>query len=146
MLTEPAMAARDRKRHHYPIAYPQFPGLWPNLNHLAHELMADDVPRLHGRDISVVEVQVRTADGRRRDLDDRIVWIDDLRVGHLFHPHVGNTLPANGFHGSAFSRPGHRPAWRIAGREGLFGSALHLILCVRTVARCRAFSTVAGGR
>ena len=51
-----------------------------DLDHLAHELVAEDVARLHRRDVAVVEVQVRAADRGRGDLDDRVARIDDLGI------------------------------------------------------------------
>ena len=60
----------------------------PDLDDLAHELVAEDVALLHRRDEAVVEVQVGAADRRRGDLHDGVAPVQDLRVGHLLDPHV----------------------------------------------------------
>ena len=45
------------------------------FDHFAHKFMAKDIARLHGGDIAVIEMQVRPADGRRRDFDDRVARV-----------------------------------------------------------------------
>src|ERR1700712_5337098 len=49
-----------------------------DLDHLAHEFMAEDIARLHGRDVAVIEMKVRAADCSRSDLDNRVARIDDF--------------------------------------------------------------------
>jgi hypothetical protein len=71
----------------------------PGLDDLAHELVAQDVALHHRGDEAVIEVQVRTADGGRGDLDDRIAGIDDLGVGHGVHADVVFAVPGQGAHG-----------------------------------------------
>ena len=57
----------------------------PDLDDLAHELVAEDVALLHRRHEAVVEVQVGAADRGRGDLDDRVALVEDLRVGNVAH-------------------------------------------------------------
>ena len=82
----PAVAAGDRERHDHAVADLQVLDLRADLDDLAHELVAEDVALLHRRDEAVVEVQVRAADRRRGDPDDRVARVQDLRVGHVARP------------------------------------------------------------
>src|SRR5205823_873589 len=95
---EEAMAARDREGHDNAVA--RFKGLVlvADVDHLAHELVAEDVAFLHRRDVRVVEVQIRAADGGRRDLEDGITRIEYGRIGHVVNPYVFAAIPADGLH------------------------------------------------
>ena len=57
------------------------------LDHLAHELVAEDVALLHGRHVAVVQVEVGAADRGRADLHDRVAVVQDLGVGDLLDLH-----------------------------------------------------------
>ena len=59
----------------FQVAYPR-----ADLDHLTHELVAEDVALAHRREIAVVEVQVGAADGGRGDADDRVAGVHDGRV------------------------------------------------------------------
>src|SRR5919199_2391743 len=92
----PAVAAGDRERHDDAVADLEVPHPTADLDDLAHELVAEDVPLPHRRDVAVVEMQVRPADGGRADLHDRVAVVEDLRVGDVLDldrvaagPHVG---------------------------------------------------------
>src|SRR5581483_12258680 len=98
-----AITAGDRKWIHYAIAHLQILHLGPDLDHFAHELVAEDVTLHHRGNITVVDVKVRAADRRRGDPHDRIPWIEDLRIGDPLHPQVLRTVPAVGLHGLASS-------------------------------------------
>ena len=74
-----AAPAGDGERHHHPLPLLQG-GFCAGLYDFAHELMAKDVARFHGRDVAIVKVQVRTAYGGRTDLDDGVARIEDFRV------------------------------------------------------------------
>jgi hypothetical protein len=80
-----AGAARDGERDDDPVADTRFrlldPG--PDLDDLAHELVAHDVAVLHRRDVPVEQVQVRPADRGRGDPDDRVAPVEDSRVGDV---------------------------------------------------------------
>ena len=69
-----------------------------DLDDLAHRLVAEDVARLHGRQVHVVQVQVRAADAGGRDLDDHVRRVLDLRVRDGVAPDVGLAVPAERFH------------------------------------------------
>ena len=94
LLAEVAAAARDGERHHDAIADLQSRVVLADLDDLAHELMAEHVALLHRRDVAVVDVQVGSADRRRRDLDDRVARIQDDRVGHGLDPDRLPCLPS----------------------------------------------------
>src|SRR4051795_6446377 len=72
-----AFPANDREGDNDPIANLELRVLWANLDHLAHEFMAEDVSRFHARYKAVVKVQVGAADRTARHSDDRIVRIFD---------------------------------------------------------------------
>ena len=53
-----ALAADDGEGDHHPVADLQLLVVVPDLDDLAHELVAEDVALAHGRDVAVVQVQV----------------------------------------------------------------------------------------
>src|SRR5262249_1209877 len=63
----------DRERYDHPVADPQpiRVDVRADLDDLAHELVPQHVAVLHGRDVAVDQVQVRTADRGRGDPYDR---------------------------------------------------------------------------
>ena len=95
-----AGTAGDRERHHDTIADLEVLHRLAGLDHLAHELVAEDIAFLHRRDEAVVQVQIGSADGRRGDANDRIAGVQDLRVGHLPDLEVLLPHPAVRFHRS----------------------------------------------
>ena len=95
LLAAPAVAAGDRERHDHAVADLQVVHLRPDLDHLAHELVAQDVALLHRRDEAVVEVEVGAADRRRGDLDDGVAAVQDLRVRHVLDLDGALALPAD---------------------------------------------------
>ena len=62
LLAEAAVAAGDGERHDDAVADLQVLDRRPDLDDLAHELVAEDVALLHRRDEAVVEVQIGAAD------------------------------------------------------------------------------------
>src|SRR5918998_5284246 len=101
----PAVAARDRERHDDPVTDLEILHAAADLDDLAHELVPEDVALLHRRHEAVVEVQVRTADGRRRDSDDRVVTVQDLRVRDVLDLDVAGAHPAHSLHDSSPPAP-----------------------------------------
>src|SRR5262245_6576007 len=63
--------------------------------------MPEDVALLHGRNESVVKMQIGAADGRRRDLDDRVMPVQDPGIRDLRHLDVSLAVPTVGFHYSS---------------------------------------------
>src|SRR6476646_1426385 len=96
--TEEALPAGNCEGHNDTVADLQLPVGAPDLDHLAHGFVADDVAALHAWNHSVVDMQIGTADGAGRDLDDGVARILDFRVGHRLVAHVAPAVPAQGFH------------------------------------------------
>jgi hypothetical protein len=67
---EEAVAAGDGKRHDDAVAAPEVGHAGADLDDLAHELVAEDVALVHGRDETVQKVQIGAADGVARHPDD----------------------------------------------------------------------------
>src|SRR5438309_4786305 len=61
--------------------------------------MPHDVARKHRRHEVMVEVEVGTADGAARHLDDGVSRILDLGIGHRVVANVFLAVPDEGFHG-----------------------------------------------
>ena len=85
--------------HHDAIADLETRVVLADLDDFAHELVAEHVALLHRRDVAVVDVQIGSADRRRRHLDDGVARIED--------DGVGNGLDA----GSSLCLPSRRLAW-----------------------------------
>src|SRR5690348_10532698 len=93
-----APAAADERAHHYPVAWLVLRHRRADLGDLAHELVAEDVPGPHGRDVAAEQVQVRAAGGAEADLEDHVLRVEDLRVGHRFHGGLVDSGPAQRLH------------------------------------------------
>ena len=98
VLAVPAAAARDREGHDHPLPHVQVADLRPNLDHDADGLVTQDVALLHSRNPAVVQVQVRAAHRGRSHLDDRILGVDDLRVGHSLDLDDAGRPPTKSLH------------------------------------------------
>src|SRR5260370_447639 len=61
LLAEEAVAAGDVERHHHAIPWAQVPDVAANIDHLAHELVAEDVSLLHPWNETAVQMQVPAA-------------------------------------------------------------------------------------
>ena len=60
--------------------------------HHAHEFVAQHVAGVKVRDLSTVQVQIGTADGRGGHTQNQIVFRRQYRVGHGFHPNILATV------------------------------------------------------
>src|SRR5690606_18972256 len=98
MFAKVATAAGDGKRHHDPVAHCQILDRLAYCDHLAHELMAENVALLHGWNVAVVEVEVGAADRGQADLYDRVAVVDYGRIGNAVDAHVLAAVPAHRFH------------------------------------------------
>ena len=117
-----ALAAGDGERHHHPLALLERAGR-SGLDDLAHEFVAEDVARLHRRDVAIVEVQVRAADGGRGDADDRVARIEDFGIVDRIAADVVLAVPCQRFHADCSSMlPG-------------FGLVLAALVALAAVAR-----------
>src|SRR5919202_3931144 len=97
-FAEETVAACDRKGHNHTVTLPQILHLTPKLDDLAHELVAEDITFLHRRDIAIVEMEIGAANGGRRDFDNGIARVENLRIGDCLDPHIGDAVPADSFH------------------------------------------------
>ena len=94
-----AFAAADGERHHHAVADLELPVFRPDLDHLTHELVAEDVAAHHAGDEAVEEVQVRAADRAGGHLHDGIARVLDARIGNVVAADVLLAVPAERFHG-----------------------------------------------
>src|SRR5688572_29762716 len=67
--------------------------------------MADDVALFHGRNDAIEQVQVRSADGAGRHLDDGVARVFDLRIHHRVVADVALTVPAERLHDTFLLSP-----------------------------------------
>ena len=72
LLAMETAAAADRERHDDALPFLQI-ARRPRLDDFAHEFMAKHVAGFHGRDDTIIKVQVGPTDGGAGDLDDRLV-------------------------------------------------------------------------
>src|SRR5258708_20828936 len=94
LLAEEAVAAGDGERHHHAIPWAQVPDVAANIDHLAHELVAEDVALHHPGNEAAVEIQVRAADPGRGDAPDSVARIKDLPLRHGLDAYVELVVPA----------------------------------------------------
>jgi hypothetical protein len=101
-----ALAAIDVEGNDDPVALPELVVRRARLDHLAHELVSEDVAALHRRHQAIQQVKARTADRAARHLDDDISTILDFRVGDVIAANIVRAVPAERLHGcaSAISR------------------------------------------
>src|SRR5205085_3908853 len=91
-----ALAAADREGNDDAVAHLELLVLAADLDDLAHELVADDVARLHARHEAVEEVEGGAADRAAGGLDDGVAWMLDHRIGHRLVADVVLGVPAEG--------------------------------------------------
>ena len=94
-----ALPAKDREGHNDAVALAEMAvHSGAHLDDFPHHLVSHDVARQHGGDEVVKEVQIRAADRAARDLDDRIAWILDRRVGNRVAANIFLAVPDESFH------------------------------------------------
>src|SRR3954469_15522430 len=76
-----AAAARDGKWNDDAVADAQVLHVGADFDHLAHELVTEDIAALEARDERVVKMQIGAANGGARHLYDGVARIEDLRIG-----------------------------------------------------------------
>src|ERR1044072_7266551 len=102
LLAEETTATRDRKWHHNTVAHFQISHFTTHFHNLAHELMTENIALLHRGNETIVEVQIGTADCRRRDLQDRVALVEDLRIRNLLDAHRRFAIPTVCSHRSVY--------------------------------------------
>src|SRR5262249_3619993 len=98
LTAKPALAASDGEGDHDAVALAKLAHLRADLDDLAHEFVAEDIPLLHGRNVAVVEMQIGAADGGRRDPQDRIARVENLGVRDPVDLNVSLAFPAHCSH------------------------------------------------
>src|SRR5690606_18831280 len=93
-----ALTTNDGKGHHHPVADLELLVLGPNLDHLAHELVPQDIAMLHARHEAVEQVQIGAANGTGGGFDDGVAGMFDLGIGDGVVANVLLTVPAKCFH------------------------------------------------
>jgi hypothetical protein len=94
LLTKPALAATDGEGRDDPITNLQVRDFGSKLDNLAHILVAEDVAALHGRLITIKQMEIRAADSTRRDLYNGVAGMLDLRIRDRIDPDVAFSVPA----------------------------------------------------
>jgi hypothetical protein len=98
VLAIPTLSAADERRNDNAIALLDLAHLWPCLDDLAHEFVADDIAFPHGRDVPVNEVQVGATCRRGSNFQDHVMGIDDGRIRDCFYLEFINSIPAERSH------------------------------------------------
>src|SRR4029079_10383830 len=96
VLAAPTFTAGDRERDNNAVADLELLHVPADFHHLAHELMAEDVAVLHGRNEAVEEMKVGSANGGRSDANDCIALVKYPGIGHILDLDVLGALPAIG--------------------------------------------------
>ncbi len=81
------------------MTHPERVARGTHLDDLTHEFVAEDVAIFHARNGVIVEMQIGSADRRRRDANDGVARIEDLRVRHGFDADIVLALPGERPHG-----------------------------------------------
>src|SRR6185503_10990027 len=98
LAAEETVAARNGEGDHDAIADLQLRVLFPDFDHLAHEFVAEHVATFHRRNVAAVDMEVGTADRRRRDSDDGVARIEDGWVGNILDANVLFAIKADALH------------------------------------------------
>jgi hypothetical protein len=93
-----AGAAGDRGGHDHAIAFAQIANVFADLFDDAHSFVSEDRAGLHAGQGAANHVQVRTADGARRQAHDRVRRLLDLRLFHIVEPDVADPVKNDCFH------------------------------------------------
>src|SRR5215831_5963423 len=104
------VTAGHREGHHHAIAGAKLRHVAPDLDDLAHRLMADDVALFHVRHEAAEEVEIGPADRGGGDAHDGVARITNARVRHRVEPDVLNAVPAEGSHGNLLYEPAAKAA------------------------------------
>src|SRR5206468_170235 len=97
-LAEETVATRDRERDDDAVAAFEFLIARSDFDHFAHELVPQDVSRLHRGNVAVEQVEIRAADRGRRDAHDRVTRVQDLRIGDALDADIVLAMPNQRFH------------------------------------------------
>ena len=97
-LAKETFAAGNRERNYDSVANLELLVFRPDLDNLAHGLMAQDVSLFHRRHDAVEQMEIRAADGAGGDLDDGISPVLDLGIRHGVAANVVFAVPSQRSH------------------------------------------------
>lgn len=97
-LAEKAIATGNHERNHHTVAALHGGDGRAGFFDDAHELMAEDIAVLHGRDLAPVQVQVRATDRGGGDPQNDVVGLFNDRIGHGIHLHLVCALVSHRSH------------------------------------------------
>jgi hypothetical protein len=106
LVAHVAVAAGHLERDHHAVAGRDLGDLAAHLLDDAYRLVPQHVALSHERAHHLVEVQVRAADRRRGDANDRVRRLLDLGVRDLVDPNVALSVPSRCLHVSRLPAPG----------------------------------------
>src|SRR5476651_2825312 len=91
-LTKETTATGNHERNHHPVTRRHGSDLRADFFDDPHELMAENIAVFSGGNLAAIQVQVRTADSRRRDSQQDIVGLLNDGVRNGFDPNVMGTV------------------------------------------------------
>src|ERR1700709_2573782 len=97
-LAKEAFATGNRERNYDPVPDPELLVFRPDLDNLAHGLMAQDVSLFHRGHNAVEQMEVRAADSTGGNLDDGISPVLDLGIRHGVAANVVLAVPGQRSH------------------------------------------------
>src|SRR4029453_5921063 len=99
------MSAGDLERHHDSVAGTNLADLGTDLQDDPDRLVAEYGARAYEGAHSLVQVKIGATDIAAGDLDDRVVWFLDDRVGDIFNKDGLEGLPSNGLPSASHLAP-----------------------------------------
>ena len=93
-----AVSARDVKRHHDAVAGAYLRDLRANFLDDTHRFVTEDIALLDEHAEHLIEVQVGSANRRRRNAYDSVGGLLNGWIGYVIHPYVALTVPRYRFH------------------------------------------------
>jgi hypothetical protein len=97
-FAEETFSAGDSEWNHDAIANLQLSVFRSDLDDFAHGLVAENVTLFHRRHNAVEQMEVRTANGASRYLDDGIASMLNLRIRHALAADIVLGVPRKRFH------------------------------------------------
>src|SRR5690349_14215552 len=95
------LTTRDGERNDNPVTALHVFHFPADFNHLAHELVAENVARFHGRNIAIIKMKVRSTDRGTRDPDYRITRVENLGIIDGLDTHLFFSLPTKRLHNAS---------------------------------------------
>ena len=97
------LSAGNGERDDNPVSLFDFFYFATDLDDFAHEFVAENVARLHGRNVAVIKMKVGPTNRCVSDAHDGIARVQDDRIIDTFNSDFVLALPAKRFHDSSSS-------------------------------------------